>query len=140
MFKQYAMQASDESINLDRYNDLKKLSNNMLEVCKENSEWITSTVLQWKSFEESLFKLTSWLDSLTQNLLSPLRELPEGSIDGVVLKVMKLRELDKKLNDRQSARDAVVYEGEQVLTATGLYIMKALSYNTISYNNSGYYI
>lgn len=96
----------------------------MLEVCHENSEWITSTVLQWRSFEESLSKLLSWMNNLKQTLLYPLREQPEGSIDTVVLKAMKLRELDKKLNDRQSTRDAVVYEGEQVLTATGWFDVK----------------
>jgi len=119
MFKEYALHADEGPLNLDRYNGVKKLSNNMLEVCHENSEWITSTVLQWKSFEESLSKLLSWMNNLKQTSLSPLREQPEGSIDTVVLKAMKLRELDKKLNDRQSTRDAIVYEGEQVITATG---------------------
>lgn len=121
MVKEYAVQSDEGPLTgNDSFNDVMQLANNMKEVCQENAEWISTVLLQWQSFEESKAKLTTWMDTLTQNLLSPLRELPEVSIDNVLLKVMKLRELDKKLNDKQSSRDALVYEGEQVLTATGM--------------------
>ena len=123
MFKEYAVRSDEGPMPTnDSYNDVMQLANNMKEVCQENAEWISTVLLQWQSFEESKAKLTTWMDSLTKNLLSPLRELPEVSIDAVLLKVMKLRELDKKLNDKQSSRDALVYEGEQVLTATGMFL------------------
>lgn len=126
MVKEYAVQSDEGPLTgNDSFNDVMQLANNMKEVCQENAEWISTVLLQWQSFEESKAKLTTWMDTLTQNLLSPLRELPEVSIDNVLLKVMKLRELDKKLNDKQSSRDALVYEGEQVLTATGMYPARA---------------
>ena len=45
--------------------------------------------------------------------------MPEHHIDAVLMKLMKYRELDRKLTERQPIKDGLVYEAEQVLTATG---------------------
>ena len=47
------------------------------------------------------------------------REMREDHIDAVLIKMMKYRELDRKLTERQPSKDGLVYEAEQVLTATG---------------------
>ena len=102
-----------------QYGEVAKLADNMHGVCQENAEWLQTVLLLWQSFEESLRNLNTWLDNFVQKYLNPLRRLPEDSIDGVLLKLMKFRDLERKLNERQPGKDAITYEGEQVLTATG---------------------
>lgn len=102
-----------------QYGEVVKLADNMNGVCQENAEWLQTVLLLWQSFEESLRSLNIWLNTFIHKYVIPLRKLPEDSIDGVLLKLMKFRDLERKLNDRQSSKDAITYEGEQVLTATG---------------------
>ena len=102
-----------------KYDDVVKISDSMHEVCEENAEWLQSVLILWQSFADSVRSLTSWTDNLTLRVINPVRQLGEGDIDSILLKLMKYRDLERKLADRQATKDAVTYEGEQVFTATG---------------------
>ena len=102
-----------------KYEDVTKIADSMYEVCEENAEYLQSVLIQWQSFEESSRKFNSWMDNMVQKSFAAARQMPEDSIDAVLMKLMKYREIDRKFTERQATKDALVYEGEQVLTATG---------------------
>ena len=120
--RQFAAQ-SGERLDADvvgpKYKDVTKIADSMYEVCEENAEYFQSVLIQWQSFEESWRKFNSWMDSMVQKSFATARQMPEDSIDAVLMKLMKYREIDRKFTERQTTKDALVYEGEQVLTATG---------------------
>ena len=120
--RQFAAQ-SGERLDADvvgpKYEDVTKIANSMYEVCEENAEYLQSVLIQWQSFEESSRKFNSWMDNMVQKSFAAARQMPEDSIDAVLMKLMKYREIDRKFTERQATKDALVYEGEQVLTATG---------------------
>lgn len=122
MMRQYAVQ-SGEHIDSDvvgpKYEDVTKIADSMYEACEESAEWLQSVLIQWQSFEESSRKFNSWMDNLVQKSFALARQMPEDHIDAVLLKMMKYRELDRKFTERQPSKDGLVYEAEQVLTATG---------------------
>ena len=122
MMRQFAAQ-SGERLDADvvgpKYEDVKKIADSMYEVCEENAEYFQSVLIQWQSFEESSRKFNSWMDNMVQKSFAAARQTPEDSIDAVLMKLMKYREIDRKFTERQATKDALVYEGEQVLTATG---------------------
>ena len=120
--RQFAAQ-SGERLDADvvgpKYEDVTKIADSMYEVCEENAEYLQSVLIQWQSFEESSRKFNSWMDNMVQKSFAAARQMPEDSIDSVLMKLMKYREIDRKFTERQATKDALVYEGEQVLTATG---------------------
>ena len=122
MMRQFAAQ-SGERLDADvvgpKYEDVTKIADSMYEVCEENAEYLQSVLIQWQSFEESSRKFNSWMDNMVQKSFAAARQMPEDSIDAVLMKLMKYREIDRKFTERQATKDALVYEGEQVLTATG---------------------
>lgn len=122
MMRHYATQ-SGEHVDVDvvgpRYEDVAKIADSMCEVCEESADWLKSVLIQWHSFEESSRKFNSWLDNLSRKSFALAREMREDHIDAVLIKMMKYRELDRKLTERQPSKDGLVYEAEQVLTATG---------------------
>ena len=122
MMRQFAAQ-SGERLDADvvgpKYEDVTKIADSMYEVCEENAEYLQSVLIQWQSFEESSRKFNSWMDNMVQKSFAAARQMPEDSIDSVLMKLMKYREIDRKFTERQATKDALVYEGEQVLTATG---------------------
>ena len=122
MMRQFAAQ-SGERLDADvvgpKYEDVTKIADSMYEVCEENAEYLQSVLIQWQSFEESSRKFNSWMDNMVQKSFAAARQMREDSIDAVLMKLMKYREIDRKFTERQATKDALVYEGEQVLTATG---------------------
>ena len=122
MMRQYTLQ-SGEHVDADvvgpKYEDVTKIADSMYEACEESAEWLQSVLIQWQSFEESSRKFNSWMDNLVQKSFAIARNMPEDDIDAVLLKMMKYRELDRKFSERQPSKDGLVYEAEQVLTATG---------------------
>ena len=120
--RQFAAQ-SGERLDADvvgpKYEDVTKIADSMYEVCEENAEYLQSVLIQWQSFEESSRKFNSWMDNMVQKSFAAARQMPEDSIDAVLMKLMKYREIERKFTERQATKDALVYEGEQVLTATG---------------------
>ena len=122
MMRHFAAQ-SGERLDADvvgpKYEDVTKIADSMYEVCEENAEYLQSVLIQWQSFEESSRKFNSWMDNMVQKSFAAARQMPEDSIDAVLMKLMKYREIDRKFTERQATKDALVYEGEQVLTATG---------------------
>lgn len=122
MMRQFAAQ-SGERLDADvvgpKYEDVTKIADSMYEVCEENAEYLQSVLIQWQSFEESSRKFNSWMDNMVQKSFAAARQMREDSIDSVLMKLMKYREIDRKFTERQATKDALVYEGEQVLTATG---------------------
>ena len=122
MMRQYAAQ-SGERLDLDvvgpRYEDVTKIADSMYEVCEENADYFQAVLVQWQSFEESSKKFNTWMDNMVQKSFAAAREMPEDDIDAVLMKLMKYRELDRKFTERQPSKDGLVYEAEQVLTATG---------------------
>ena len=122
MMRQFAAQ-SGERLDADvvgpKYEDVTKIADSMYEVCEENAEYLQSVLIQWQSFEESSRKFNSWMENMVQKSFAAARQMPEDSIDAVLMKLMKYREIDRKFTERQATKDALVYEGEQVLTATG---------------------
>lgn len=120
--RQFAAQ-SGERLDADvvgpKYEDVTKIADSMYEVCEENAEYLQSVLIQWQSFEESSRKFNSWMDNMVQKSFAAARQMREDSIDAVLMKLMKYREIDRKFTERQATKDALVYEGEQVLTATG---------------------
>lgn len=120
--KQYIIQNEghvEDNIAGLTYEDVAKIADSMYEVCEENAEWLQSVLVLWQSFLGSVKSFSSWMDNLTHRVVGPLREMNEDDIDSILLKLMKYRELERKLSDRQATKDGVTYEGEQVLTATG---------------------
>lgn len=122
MMRQFAAQ-SGERLDADvvgpKYEDVTKIADSMYEVCEENAEYLQSVLIQWQSFGESSRKFNSWMDNMVQKSFAAARQMREDSIDAVLMKLMKYREIDRKFTERQATKDALVYEGEQVLTATG---------------------
>ena len=122
MMRQFVAQ-SGERLDADvvgpKYEDVTKIADSMYEVCEENAEYFQSVLIQWQSFGESSRKFNSWMDNMVQKSFAAARQMPEDSIDAVLMKLMKYREIDRKFTERQATKDALVYEGEQVLTATG---------------------
>ena len=120
--RQYAAQ-SGERLDIDvvgpRYEDVTKIADSMYEVCEENADYFQAVLVQWQSFEESSTKFNTWMDNMVQKSFAAAREMPEDDIDAVLMKLMKYRELDRKFTERQPSKDGLVYEAEQVLTATG---------------------
>lgn len=120
--RQFAAQ-SGERLDADvvgpKYEDVTKIADSMYEVCEENAEYLQSVLIQWQSFEESSRKFNSWMENMVQKSFAAARQMREDSIDAVLMKLMKYREIDRKFTERQATKDALVYEGEQVLTATG---------------------
>ena len=122
MMRQFAAQSGerpDADVVGPKYEDVTKIADSMYEVCEENAEYLQSVLIQWQSFEESSRKFNSWMDNMVQKSFAAARQMPEDSIDAVLMKLMKYREIDRKFTERQATKDALVYEGEQVLTATG---------------------
>ena len=120
--RQFAAQSGerpDADVVGPKYEDVTKIADSMYEVCEENAEYLQSVLIQWQSFEESSRKFNSWMDNMVQKSFAAARQMPEDSIDAVLMKLMKYREIDRKFTERQATKDALVYEGEQVLTATG---------------------
>lgn len=122
MMRQFVAQSEerpDADVVGPKYEDVTKIADSMYEVCEENAEYLQSVLIQWQSFEESSRKFNSWMDNMVQKSFTTARQMPEDSIDAVLMKLMKYREIDRKFTERQATKDALVYEGEQVLTATG---------------------
>lgn len=120
--RQFAAQSGerpDADVVGPKYEDVTKIADSMYEVCEENAEYLQSVLIQWQSFEESSRKFNSWMDNMVQKSFAAVRQMPEDSIDAVLMKLMKYREIERKFTERQATKDALVYEGEQVLTATG---------------------
>lgn len=136
--RQYAVQSGEHLDAADevgpKYEDVAKIADSMYEVCEESAEWLQSVLIQWQSFEESSRKFNSWMDNLVQKSFALARDMPEDDIDAVLMKMMKYRELDRKFTERQPSKDGLVYEAEQVMTATGEHessvniILKALRF------------
>lgn len=122
MMRQYAVQSGerlDSDVIGPRYEDVMKIADSMYEACEESAEWLQTVLIQWQSFDESSRKFNLWMDNLVQKSFVLAREMPEDHIDAVLMKMMKYRELDRKFTERQPSKDGLVYEAEQVLTATG---------------------
>lgn len=122
MMRQYAVQSGerlDSDVIGPRYEDVTKIGDSMYEACEESAEWFQTVLIQWQSFDESSRKFNLWMDNLVQKSFVLAREMPEDHIDAVLMKMMKYRELDRKFTERQPSKDGLVYEAEQVLTATG---------------------
>lgn len=122
MMRQYAVQSGerlDSDVIGPRYEDVTKIADSMYEACEESAEWFQTVLIQWQSFDESSRKFNLWMDNLVQKSFVLAREMPEDHIDAVLMKMMKYRELDRKFTERQPSKDGLVYEAEQVLTATG---------------------
>lgn len=120
--RQYAVQSGerlDSDVIGPRYEDVTKIADSMYEACEESAEWLQTVLIQWQSFDESSRKFNLWMDNLVQKSFVLAREMPEDHIDAVLMKMMKYRELDRKFTERQPSKDGLVYEAEQVLTATG---------------------
>lgn len=120
--RQYVVQ-SGERLDADlvgpKNEDVTKIADSMYEACEESAEWLQTVLIQWQSFDESSRKFNLWMDNLVQKSFVFARKMPEDHIDAVLMKMMKYRELDRKFTERQPSKDGLVYEAEQVLTATG---------------------
>lgn len=131
MMRQYAVQ-SGERLDADvvgpKYEDVTKIADGMYEACEESAEWLQTVLIQWQSFEESSRKFNLWMDNLVQKSFVLARKMPEDHIDAVLMKMMKYRELDRKFTERQPSKDGLVYEAEQVLTATGEQYIQLISF------------
>lgn len=129
--RQYAVQ-SGERLDADvvgpKYEDVTKIADSMYEACEESAEWLQTVLIQWQSFEESSRKFNLWMDNLVQKSFVLARKMPEDHIDAVLMKMMKYRELDRKFTERQPSKDGLVYEAEQVLTATGEQYIQLISF------------
>ena len=126
--RQYAAQGADRldsDVGSPKYEDVTKIADSMCEVCEENAEYFQSVLIQWQSFEESARKFNNWMDNIIQKSFTVAREMPENNIDAVFMKLIKYREVDRKFSERQPSKDGLVYEAEQVLTATGKSALKA---------------
>lgn len=131
MMRQYAVQ-SGERLDADvvgpKYEDVTKIADSMYEACEESAEWLQTVLIQWQSFDESSRKFNLWMDNLVQKSFVLARKMPEDHIDAVLMKMMKYRELDRKFTERQPSKDGLVYEAEQVLTATGEQYIQLISF------------
>ena len=130
MMRQYAAQ-SGERLDADvvgpKYEDVTKIADSMYEACEESAEWLQTVLIQWQSFDESSRKFNLWMDNLVQKSFVLARNMSEDHIDAVLMKMMKYRELDRKFTERQPSKDGLVYEAEQVLTATGQQYLQLIS-------------
>lgn len=120
--RQYAVQGGerlDADVVGPKYEDVSKIADSMYEACEESAEWLQTVLIQWQSFDESSRKFILWMNNLEQKSFVLARKMPEDHIDAVLMKMMKYRELDRKFTERQPSKDGLVYEAEQVLTATG---------------------
>ena len=76
-----------------RANDLQLQSDGLNEELKD-------ICFQWELFESRYFELLPWLHKLRINFITPLKESDEGSVDFVLGKLFKVREIEKKLAEK----------------------------------------
>ncbi|XP_046859809.1 nesprin-1-like isoform X2 [Xenia sp. Carnegie-2017] len=94
-----------------RANDLQLQSDGLNEELKD-------ICFQWQLFESRYFELLQWLHKLRINFITPLKENDEGTVDFVLGKLFKVREIEKKLTEKVSVKSDVLRQGEQLHTRT----------------------
>ena len=89
---------------------------------KTQSETRTSELkdirFQWELFESRYAEMLHWLERTRVNLVLPLKEKDEDSLEFVLGKLLKVRELEKKLSEKATVKDDVLRQGENVLART----------------------
>ena len=55
---------------------------------------------QWELFESRFLEMRQWLEKTRANLVLPLKEKDEDSIEFVLGKLLKVREIEKKLSEK----------------------------------------
>ena len=55
---------------------------------------------QWELFESRFLEMRQWLEKTRANLVLPLNEKDEDSIEFVLGKLLKVREIEKKLSEK----------------------------------------
>lgn len=55
---------------------------------------------QWELFESRFLEMRQWLEKTRGNLVLPLKEKDEDSIEFVLGKLLKVREIEKKLSEK----------------------------------------
>jgi tRNA U54 and U55 pseudouridine synthase Pus10 len=55
---------------------------------------------QWEMFESRFTEMIQWLERTRENLILPLKEKDEDSIEFVLGKLLKVREIEKKLAEK----------------------------------------
>jgi hypothetical protein len=55
---------------------------------------------QWELFESRFSEMLHWLEKTRANLILPLKEKDEDSIEFVLGKLLKVREIEKKLSEK----------------------------------------
>lgn len=73
---------------------------------------------QWELFESRYNEMSQWLEKTRSNLLVSLKEKEENSVECVLGKLLKVRELEKKLSEKVSVKDNVLHQAEDVLAKT----------------------
>ena len=73
---------------------------------------------QWELFESRCGEMREWLSKTRLNLIASLKEKDEDSIEFVLGKLLKVRELERKLAEKVSMMDNLLKQGEGVLSRT----------------------
>lgn len=55
---------------------------------------------QWELFESRFLEMLQWLEKTRGNLILPLKEKDEDSVEFVLGKLLKVREIEKKLSEK----------------------------------------
>ena len=59
---------------------------------------------QWELFESRFVELLQWLEKTQKNLILPLKEKDEDGVEFVLGKLLKVREIEKKLSEKVCMR------------------------------------
>ena len=88
-------------------------------VSSDRMKKLTNLTLLWQSFVTRSDHLFDWIENVTNSPLKVLMEIPEYDHESVVIKLMRLSEMEKRAYEKQRVRDRVEREAKSLIKATG---------------------
>ncbi|XP_028409089.1 uncharacterized protein LOC114531672 [Dendronephthya gigantea] len=73
---------------------------------------------KWELFESRFAEMIHWLEKTRSILILPLKERDEDSVEFVLGKLLKVREIEKKLSEKVMVKDDLLRQGEHVHART----------------------
>ena len=101
-----------------QYRELMKKADEMHKKCSAKAKKLESVLLKWQSFQERIQRLLIWLSNLEERSLRPVKALPEGQLKKIMNKIMRLREVEKKIIDRTPVRENLLNEQDELIRLT----------------------
>jgi len=102
-----------------RYKELMVRAESTYKVSSDRMKKLTSLTLLWQSFVTRSDHLFDWIENVTNSPLKVLMDIPEYDHESVVIKLMRLSEMEKRAYEKQRVKDRVEREAKSLIKATG---------------------